>query len=158
MVILIFVIMAILTVIGVLLRRRHLRNRDKITSSFNAGITTRNAPPPMASVPGSRAPTGYGDESMMNEEGRATPSNIPYGYTTPSGPAAAAGAAGRSESRLASYGNLARVRERDRATTPGRQTRGTTPVNEVERGNVLRKGKGKVDNVGENEADEIGAA
>lgn len=142
MLIVIFVGIAALAIIGVWLRRRHRRNRDKNTASFNAGITTRSAP--MGPAPGSRSAFAPGS-------GRATPaSTVPYG---------AAGA--RSESRLASAGNLSRVGERDLAAygmnTPDyggviRGQRGGTPASEMEQGRVRNKGKGRmdpdVDNIG----------
>lgn len=103
MLIVIFVVLALLAVLGVYLRRRHARRQDKNTSRFNDGITTRTTP--MAKAPGSRAATFPNDSYVDNaDEGRMTPQSM-RPYT----------AAGRSESRLGSTTNLSRVRERDRS-------------------------------------------
>lgn len=104
---------------GVWLKRRHNRKKDQITSGFNEGITTR-------STPGLAGSSNPNDSSFMaagggtTTDGRNTPTRtreafMPYGYGY-----------ARSESRLGSRGEV------DGRQTPGRGTRGTTPMGEME--------------------------
>ena len=125
MLIILFLGLALFAVVAVLLRKRHLRNKDKLKGRFNDGITGRS----MTAVPEPPA--------FQQDSGRATPRSVSRH--------------GGTDSRFASVSNLSRVRERDATeqidSMP--RTRGTTPLGEVERGGVLTNKK-RVD-ISENE-------
>ncbi|KAK5173325.1 uncharacterized protein LTR77_002006 [Saxophila tyrrhenica] len=122
-VVMIIVLAIGLTALGVggrWLKKRHDRKQDAITAGFNTGITTRSNgpenPPPMSQA---QDPSFVGSGEIEPAGGRDSPVRtrdafMPYGYGYT-----------RSESRNASAGF-------DRAQSP--LARGTTPVNELERG------------------------
>ena len=119
-----WVVMVIVLAIGLLvlgfggrwLKKRHDRKRDRMSESFNAGITTRG--PPMAShdVNTSRfsAAPDADAASGTNSPHRTRDAFMPYGYGYT-----------RSESRLGS--------NNERASP---MPRGTTPANELEKGSA----------------------
>ncbi|KAF2765747.1 hypothetical protein EJ03DRAFT_330679 [Teratosphaeria nubilosa] len=130
-----WVIMLIILTIGlssmaalaVYIKRRYDRKADQIRQGFNAGITTRSAPP-ASSI---RGPDGAGDSSFLSTtqmsgtgtfepgSGRNTPARtrdafMPYGYGYT-----------RSESRLASRADM------DARRSP--LARGGTPIGDLEK-------------------------
>lgn len=140
MIIIIAIGLLAIALIGVLLRRRYHRKQDRITSTFNRGITARATP--MTSIP-------PGKNYVYNMDGaagsdRLAPS-VPNEYGIPT----------RGDSRQTSQSYLPRVREKDR--TMVRQEpfpeygeemdaqRGGTPLAAAERGQAkLTKGKGRM--------------
>ena len=112
MVIVVAVGLLILGFGGRWLKKRHDRKQDRLSESFNAGITTRGTPMAARNVNDSRVP------DMDPNGGRNSPSRtrdafMPYGYGYT-----------RSESRLGSYNNT------DRSSP---LARGATPVNDLEK-------------------------
>jgi hypothetical protein len=91
------------------LKKRHDRKQDRMSSSFNAGITTR-APPMAANDSHVSGPADLDPNNGRNSPSRTRDAFMPYGY-----------AYTRSESRLAS----------DDRSSP--LARGTTPVNDLEK-------------------------
>ena len=91
------------------LKKRHDRKRDRISSGFNAGITSR-APPMAANDSHLYGPADVDPNNGRNSPSRTRDAFMPYGY-----------AYTRSESRLA--GN-------DRGSP---LARGTTPVGDLEK-------------------------
>ena len=97
------------------LKRRHDRKQDRLSESFNAGITTRG--PPMGHNDANDSHVA-GAADMDPANGRNSPLRtreafMPYGYGYT-----------RSESRLGSYNN------NDRGSP---LARGATPVNDLEK-------------------------
>ncbi|KAH9842148.1 integral membrane protein [Teratosphaeria destructans] len=116
-----------MAVLAVYIKRRYDRKADQIRQGFNAGITTRSAPP----APSRRGADGAGDSSFLSTtqmsgagtfesgSGRNTPARtrdafMPYGYGYT-----------RSESRLTSRADM------DARRSP--LARGGTPVVDLEK-------------------------
>lgn len=162
MLIILFLGLALLALLAVLLKRRHDRRMDKVTTSFNAGITTRAAPTPGASVPPSRGLQTSGDNRQgtyaaagMAEigegRGRATPTREQYGYG--GGGGAAGPYAHEQQQRLGSRGSVGAIRERDLVGGGGGRVRPEDP--EKMRGSPLAKEVG-VDGGGEEKGGDKG--
>lgn len=140
MIIIIAVGLLALALIGVFLRRRYHRRQDRITSTFNPGITARATP--MTFIPTGKNYV-YNMDGAAASDGmtQATPNQ--YGVT-------------RGDSRQVSQSYLPRVREKDRATVVREEPfpssteemveqRGGSPLADVERGQgKLIKGKGRM--------------
>jgi len=90
------------------LKKRHDRKQDRMSESFNAGITTRSTPMAAHNVNDSQI-SGPVDADGRNSTSRSRDAFMPYGYGYT-----------RSESRLGSYNSSPLAR-------------GTTPVNDLEK-------------------------
>jgi len=121
MIVIVLVGLALIALVAVLIRRRHLRRQDTMKGRFNDGITTRS----MATTQdASMGQSGY------DLDRRGTPLSLR-----------------QTEGRVDSAAKMSRVRERDLDSTIGMRrgiadsSRGGTPVNDLD-GNGYR-GKGK---------------
>lgn len=93
------------------LKKRHDRKKDRISESFNAGITTRGTPMGSGRNVNESYISGAGDG--RNSPSRTREAFMPYGYGYT-----------RSESRLGSHSNV------DHSSP---LARGTTPVSDLEK-------------------------
>lgn len=109
MVIVVAVGLLILGFGGRWLKKRHDRKKDRISSGFNSGVTTRGTP--MGG--GTNAAYASDPNGGRNSPSRTREAFMPYGYGYT-----------RSESRLGSYSNI------DRSSP---LARGATPVNDLEK-------------------------
>lgn len=87
------------------LKKRHDRKKDRMSASFNAGITTRGTPMAASNVNDSHISAA--DGSGRNSPSRTRDAFMPYGYGYT-----------RSESRLGSYNNTDRGSPLARGGTP----------------------------------------
>jgi hypothetical protein len=94
------------------LKKRHDRKQERLSESFNAGITTRGTPVAANNVNDSHV-SDMDPNGGRNSPSRTRDAFMPYGYGYT-----------RSESRLGSYNN------NDRSSP---LARGATPVNDLEK-------------------------
>ena len=120
-------------------KRRHDRKRDALTSSFNAGITTRSAPPPpppaaAMSQTHTPEPVVYGNirdgeaSGSASSPARTREAYMPYGYGYTRSES-------RSESRVGGEGGGF-----GQGRTASPLARGATPMGEMERGEMAEPG------------------